>query len=196
VINEIAQWAVLAVMVVFVFGLTRQLGAFMVGDHRERAATQGPDLGKKAGAALVTETERVALGALMRERATEHVAVVAVDQRCPGCEGVISALETDGAERDFPVLAITRSADTAFEQRLRSVFDVVAIDEDRLRSADVKMTPFVLLLDRDFKVVHKAAAQSVAGAVAEWRADTGESIDPPELHVISVGISQDREVAS
>lgn len=195
-INEIAQWAVLAVVLVFVFGLTRQLGAFMVGDHRDRAATQGPDLGKKAGSALVTETERTALAALMRERDAEHVAVVAVDQRCRGCDAVITAVEQGDSERNLPVLAISRSADPEFEQRLRSVFDVVAVDADRLRSADVKMTPFVLLLDRNFKVVHKAAAQSVDSAVAEWRADNGDTIDAAEFDVVSVGFSQDRETVS
>ena len=45
------------------------------------------------------------------------------------------------------------------------------VGAERLRAADLQLTPFVLLLDENMAVAHKSAATSVAGALAEWRGE-------------------------
>jgi hypothetical protein len=170
VINEVLQWMVLLFLAVFVVGLTRQLGLSLVRSSQASAETQGPDVGKALPRAVLTQDERRRLQELMTERGSDWAAVLAVDERCPGCDLIIGTLEEEGVPGGpGPTIAVTRTADDAFRGRLEGVFDLVAVDPDRLKAADLSMTPFVILLDRKFRVAHKSAARSLGAAVDEWR---------------------------
>lgn len=180
-INETLQWISISVILVFVVGLTRQLGQLLTSSRADKAATQGPDLGRRLPRGVMTEAELKELRALMSERDSDWAAVLAVDERCMGCNEVIGRLETEGVPRGAPVVAISRQAGPEFAERLSATFDLVAVGAERLRAADLQLTPFVLLLDSDLVVAHKSAATSVAGALAEWRGEDYLRISGPAV---------------
>ena len=168
-INETLQWIVLIFLAVFAFGLTRQLGQFMVQTHQDRSETQGPDIGHRLPRGVLTEAERHLLAGLAVERDRDWIGLIAVDEQCRGCDEVLTMLEEEGIPGDAPVAAITRGAGVEFAARLERIFDVVGVGEDRVRAADLTITPFVLLLNADFKVAHKSAAASLGQALVDWR---------------------------
>lgn len=166
-INETLQWIVILVILVFVVGLTRQLGQLLTSGRSDKAATQGPDLDRRLPRGVLTEPESAQLRALMSQRDSDWAAVLAVDERCMGCNEVISKLEAEGVPRGAPVVAVSRQAGAEFERRLDAAFDMVAVGAERLRAADLQLTPFVLMLDQELVVRHKSAASTIAGALAE-----------------------------
>ena len=68
IVNEIAQWAVLAFLSVFVLGLTRQLGNFLVSRQELVAADSGPPLGGELPSEILAAAERQQVASLLSDR--------------------------------------------------------------------------------------------------------------------------------
>ena len=88
-VNELAQWAALIFVGVFVIGLTRQLGRYMVTEREEIAHSVGPDVGKALPADLLPRADRDRLAELIRSSAGGWGAVLVVDPDCPGCAALL-----------------------------------------------------------------------------------------------------------
>jgi hypothetical protein len=168
VINEIAQWVVLVFLAVFTVGLTRQLGHSMIRSRQDRADAQGPDLNQKIPRSVVTADEWATLAELMAQRGAEVAVLLAVDERCPGCAQLITAAEEHGVPTGLPVMAISRSDNVDFVTRLSSTFDLVSTGTVRFKGADLVTTPYVMLLDTEGRVVHKAAGMLLHPVIDEW----------------------------
>jgi hypothetical protein len=182
VINEALQWAVLLALSVFVFGLTRQLGHFLIINRADRSASNGPDLGKAVPGGLLHDAERDALRALMRERSSDVAAVAAVAEHCPGCRTLLDELADNGAPEGMPLVLLAASASDEFRSRLTSLSDVTVIEEQRIKAGGIGLTPFVFILDEQFNVVHKEAAMTVHGTLRSWRR-TGDRNDTLAVHL-------------
>lgn len=174
-INELAQWGAIAFMAVFVFGLTRQLGRFLVPPAEQAAMELGPDLGSVFPLSLIDRSEQERLTQLMDDRGTDWAAVLIVSDDCPGCESLLESLADPRAGVRPPVAALSRRSGEDHRAKLDRVADVVRVDRDGLRDESLRTTPFVLLVDRRFKVVHKQLAWSLWDAVDEWTSLTGSA---------------------
>lgn len=121
IINQVAQWAALACIALFVLGLTRRLGLFMQTGRQRSVTENGPTLGHPLpDALLVTEERRV----LLRARRVVSVSAVAL-VAAAGCgetgeEGSRPARDPDPAARGTPAgaqredIAVVRSVATTF----------------------------------------------------------------------------------
>jgi hypothetical protein len=86
-INELAQWAVLLFLTIFVLGLTRQLGNFLVPPEQQRAREVGPGLGTALPADLLAAGARERLAAVMAARATGWAVFSWSPRAAPGVSG-------------------------------------------------------------------------------------------------------------
>jgi hypothetical protein len=168
IINELAQWAVLAFMGVFVIGLTRQLGNFLMPKHERIALEVGPEIGKRLPEDLVGDRTR--LNELMAERHSDWAAVMLVDQDCDGCESMLARLEQDG-RLPGPLVAVSRKSDATHRRRLAELADIVLANADAMKAAKITVTPFVIVVDGDLAVLHKQAGPDVHSVVDRWLAD-------------------------
>jgi hypothetical protein len=172
-LNELAQWAVLIFLAVFVLGLTRQLGRFMVGERDEIAHSVGPDVGKRLPHDVLPEKERETLAGLIRSSAAGWGALLVVDAECIGCAALLDRMEREGAPEGAPVAALSRSSDTEFLRNLARIFDVAVGDPERMARAGLRVTPFVIILDGDLRIAHKALTSDLRAAVDQWRSRDG-----------------------
>lgn len=168
-INELAQWAVLAFMAVFVFGLTRQLGSFLLEPKEEHAVTTGPDLDKPVPKALIRPRERSELAALMKARGADAASVLVVDEDCPGCSDLLDRLAHEGAPENAPIMIVSRLSSEEHVKHLRGLADIVVVDPARLKEVKLDITPFLMVVDRDCRVVHKQLTPDLRDAFARWR---------------------------
>lgn len=166
-LNELAQWAVLIFVAIFVLGLTRQLGNFLVPSHERVAHGVGPDVGKRLPEHLVSPEERDRIHSLMDAKQAAEVAFLIVGENCSGCVGVLQRLE-DGDDRPVPLVVLSRNSGPEHLARLEGVADLALVDLDRLNAAGLTVTPFLLLADRALTLVHKQVAWNVGDAIAEW----------------------------
>lgn len=190
--NELAQWAVLVFLAVFVVGLTRQLGNFMAGPRTRAASVVGPEVGDPLPAQLLTPDEKSAFRGLMEERGVDWGAVLVVDDSCVGCDKVVERIEQQGVPEGAPLVVFSRRSTSEHEARLSEFGDQVIVDPERVRMANLRSTPFVMVVDRSMKVCHKALATHLADAVETWRApDAGNGHHTagagPALQVAQVG---------
>lgn len=169
IINEVAQWAILAFIAVFVLGLTRQLGLFMQTGRQRSVTEDGPPIGRPLPDALLATEDREVLSQLMHERGTGWGVLVSVDQGCPGCEALIERLGERGVPGGAPVAMIARQADDpTFRARVDEVADLVLVAPERLNAADMTAAPTVVIFDADFEAVHKEILADVPTVVEHW----------------------------
>jgi hypothetical protein len=167
-LNEFLQWAVLAFMAIFVFGLTRQLGKFLV-PHREQAALHfGPDIGARLPKRVLDSNEQQGLLELMQARAAEWAVLLVVSDDCPACEGLLRGVPSSTTIQRAPLVVLARRSNAVHEKSLRAVADMVIVDGDRLKAAGLTATPFAMIVDRSLKVVHKALAFNLEEVVSQW----------------------------
>lgn len=174
---ELLQWAVIVFLGVMVFGLARQLGAFLV-PHREQLEHQGPQVGQRLKGPFVEQSVGDAVVAAMRQSGAESAVLLVVDQHCAGCRAVIEDVEKLSAtsERLVPIAAVVKSAGVTFLAEARELFDVVIEDPDgsRSSSAGVLVTPHALVVDDDLRVEQVVSAAGIAQLVPTWFAGAPE----------------------
>jgi hypothetical protein len=194
-INELAQWAALLFLGVFVIGLTRQLGNFLVPSGERVALETGPDIGVPFPEQILDREDRSRILDLMTERGTSWAAVVVVAEGCGGCKGLLEGIRADGTPEDAPLIALSRNSGPEHAELLGELADVVVVDSERLGDANLLATPFGLILDDSLRVVHKQLAWDLSEVVEVWKASNGRrppDEDPPvrreqELTLVEMG---------
>lgn len=178
-INELAQWATLVFLAIFVLGLTRQLGNFLV-PPRDRAALEvGPDLGKTLPTGLLSDQDRRRLYEAMDQRGLGWAVFLVVGEECDGCKGLLEGLAEHGAPDEVAVVAVSSEAGPEYRRLLDSLADLVIVDADRVKAAELAATPFAVIVDRSLKVVHKQLAWDLAEVVEVWRRQDGAEDEGP-----------------
>jgi hypothetical protein len=175
-INELLQWAALAFMGVFLIGLTRQLAQFLTDPKEQYARETGPPQGKAIPDYLLTRSERKQVGELFASSDAAWGAILVVADNCIGCKAMLERLAESGVPDGAPLVVISRQSDEDHRRQLEVIADVVVVDAKRLSRADLLVSPFVIMFDRKFRVVHKAITPDLAFTAAEWKGteDSGE----------------------
>jgi hypothetical protein len=170
IVNELAQWAVLLFLAIFVVGLTRQLG-FQLQTRSETLDEIGPQVGERVPDALLDEDERGALSRLAAESPAGETTVVVLDQHCLGCKAIVAALETHDGVLPRPAVAfVTASDDAGFMGRVEGAFDLVFSDETGFKadSAGIIGTPFAMTVDRDLNVKRREFVLDPSAFIERW----------------------------
>lgn len=174
-LNELAQWAALLFLGIFVLGLTRQLGDFLVPSRERVAENRGPKIGKRLPAGLLPAGDHRRLLELMEERAARWAALLVVSEDCPRCKTLIERLAETGAPDHAPVVALSSRSGPDHTAVLEATADIVVVDGKSLEKADINVRPFVLIVDRTLKVRHKQIAWDLHEAVHAWTGGDEES---------------------
>jgi hypothetical protein len=178
IINELLQWAAIAFMAVFLLGLTRQLGKYLVPARELAAAEVGPDIGSRLKGKLLPSEYATELRRLMGERGVDWAAVIVVSETCTLCKGLLNALTRDGAPEGAPVLALTSGESRDHQAFLAEAADMVHAAPDALEQAQLTTTPFAMLLDAELRIVHKDFAWTLNEVVENWRQGEHEAAAP------------------
>lgn len=168
-INELAQWAAILFVGIVGIGLTRQLGHFLVS-RREQLEYEGPDVSKILPATLFTPYEFTQVESLAVGSVSGVTAALVMSDKCAGCVQALEILDSRGRPEGVPLVAVVGSSSPSFHRHVERLFDVVSQDVELHRAADVGIhaTPFVMLVDRDLRVVKKAITADVRQVVAAW----------------------------
>lgn len=168
-VNEILQWGVIAFMGVFLIGLTRQLGLFLVPARDIRAQDEGPPLGRALPADLLEPDDQARLRAMIDGRHSSFAFVAFIDEFCPGCAALQAQLEELGPPHGAPTVALLRAAGDDYRARVERAFDLVVIDRQRMIRHGFSSAPLVMIVDSGLEVVHKEIAADGHAVVEKWR---------------------------
>jgi hypothetical protein len=170
VLNELAQWSVLLILVVFVLGLTRQLGHFLTPRAAQRGLDYGPAVGDKLPEVLLSASERHEIASLTASAGTRAAALIVVHERCDPCEVWLDALaRSDGV--DVPLVMMAGNASPKYVARLARFADLVVADDgaaERLRDTNLTATPFLLLVDGRLRIRHKQLGGELRAGLHSW----------------------------
>jgi hypothetical protein len=176
--NEIAQWAVLVFLAVFVFGLTRQLGFFLT-PQKERLLSEGPEVGKVLPEALVENGRGETLTRLARSSTDAGLAAIfGIEEDCPACKGLLAHMEERDVDVGMPMAALLKGdSEAEFGHRVRKAFPTVIEDGggDLARRAGIDGTPFLLVVDEGLVLRHKDWGGDLFEGVTKWLAATRSS---------------------
>jgi hypothetical protein len=196
-VNELAQWAVLAGLLVFVLGLTRQLGNFLIPPRELAEESTGPALGERLSAALLPKVDRDRLIALMHERGSDWAAVVVVSGECRRCTDMLDRLRTDDMPGGAPVVGLSMTREAAHQRLLEQAVDIAVVDPEALDAEGVHVKPLIMIVDRALKVRLKRISpnlQDVARAYTRARVQGEVSAQVPadngttdELTIVKAG---------
>lgn len=200
VLNEFAQWALLVFLGVVTLGLTRQLGVILTPRRQGLADEFGPDVGARVPPVLMSADEWREFESQIARSPDRAGAIVVVDQDCDACEGWISALDAAALPGALPVCAITRKSDDRHLATLGAVSNLVVVDHEgeRLNQAELRGSPFLLVVDEDLKVRFKQLSGDLHEGVQQWRIKSGRADASPasgangQMTVIEVGERNDR----
>lgn len=168
IVNELAQWALIAFLCVFVLGLTRQLGNFLVPPREQLAHQHGPRIGDQLPSQLLGEDGRERLVALMHERNAAWCAIFVVAEDCPGCSSLLERLKSSRLG-PAPIVAFARTSSPEHRRLLREVADLVIIEPVGLKEAKLLVTPFVLIVDASLTVLQKEVSPNLDDVMHDLR---------------------------
>jgi hypothetical protein len=171
--NEVAQWAVLVFLAVFVFGLTRQLGFFLT-PQKERLLNEGPEVGKVLPEALVENGRGETLTRLVRSSTDPGLAAIfVIEEDCPACKGLLAHMEERDVDVGMPMAALLKGDPEAeFGRRVRKAFPTVIEDDGGglARRAGIDGTPFLLVVDEGLVLRHKDWGGNLFEGATKWLA--------------------------
>jgi hypothetical protein len=173
ILNELAQWAVLVFIAIFVVGLTRQLGDFLVPKKTQLASDTGPPVGRKLPAGVLSQREHRQVQELMQERSAGWATLLIVTEGCPGCGTLLERLQTAERPHRAPVIALSRKSSPSHESSLREVADLVIVDGGRLKAAGLSVTPFAVIVDSSLTVLHKQLVWDLQEVLDTWQQQNG-----------------------
>ena len=166
VFNELAQWAVIILIAVCVFGLLRQLGQFMV-PRKEQLLSLGPDIGARIPETLIDDP--ATRSELMRSAAEhEGIGLVAVlHDGCLGCRALVEGLREEGRPMEGPMVAFFEGTDEEIRGVLETHFDLLVDDPagSRAKAAGIMASPFVMVFDEHLQIVHRAITPAIGDVV-------------------------------
>jgi hypothetical protein len=163
-INELAQWLVLAALVFLLLGVLRQMGLMLPPDERAPSASGGPELGKRAPSVLLEALKDLSnRDRNLRENGSRTIAFVT--ERCTGCSALLASLAQKEKPVQEPIVLVARRPSSAFRQAIEQtglpvIFDV---DGDIWQTCQVFATPLVVRLDSTGRVVAKEVTHRVEG---------------------------------
>jgi hypothetical protein len=171
IVNELAQWAVLLFLAVFVLGLTRQLGRFLAAP----AAAAGtppvppPQPGAPLPPSLLDARQHAALQRAIADSGAGFGLVAVVSEGCSGCDALLDAVERGDRPEAAALAALSWVSSAEHNARLHEVFDLVVEDPlgERSRAAGISATPFAIVIDASMNVLaaqHGASLRAVAEA--------------------------------
>jgi hypothetical protein len=188
--------ALLVFLGVMVFGLTRQLGSFIV-PRRDQLVQQGPEINTRPVGLLGDR-----LSAELRERLSgasdRRALVMVVDERCVGCMSLIDRLEAGVWDMgDRPLVAVVKQSRPEFVARVQAVADWVVDDPTghRLRDAGITATPYGLILDGDLRVRDRDVGGGVEDLITRFD-ETAPAVNKPVDVSLKIIASPTKEVRS
>jgi hypothetical protein len=174
-LNELAQWAVLLFIAIFVIGLTRQLGNFIMPKRERVDLDIGPRVGDLVSDRLFSEAESRAIRELITASSLDWGTLVVLHDHCSGCSTLLDGVDRKGKPRDAVMVALTRDEAADHVDRLRRLSDMTIVDGQRLDDAELFTAPFVLMVDADLRVLHKDVTPDLHSTVNAWLAQRTES---------------------
>lgn len=181
-INEFIQWAVLVFLAIFVFGLTRQLGLYIV-PRQQQLEDLGPQLNKVVPSKLIAGTDRTRLAQLLKSSQSGWAGIIVVDEACNSCSEMVEDVLRHGVPDDAPMVAITNATETDLHKDLMQIVDLIIVDPkaEKTQQAGIHVTPFVMIVDERLRLVHKQVGD-LRFAVEQWksRSDHIESRPAPK----------------
>lgn len=190
-INELAQWAVLVLLTVVVLGLLRQLGHFIV-PRREELLYRGPEVGGDLPRQLLSGVQANGLRRAIAESRAGIGVVVVLNENCSGCKALLNQLEVLGSPLQAPLVAVVDSPTTESHTRLLRIFDHLVVDPGGgfARNAGILATPFVLAIDAELRVRHRAISGGLHELMEEWTGmETSDAQVPVETRLSSSSLS-------
>lgn len=155
--NELAQWAVIAFMAVYLVGLTRQLGAFLA-PHAAQLTEAGPHTGKRVPDSLLPSTDLERLRGVAAKSVSGLAAIVVVDERCNSCHEILESVHSGKASVGLALTGLLKESSTdGFRQRARAAFELVFDDRtgERTQSVGIVGTPYAMVVDVSLVVRRK-----------------------------------------
>lgn len=162
-VNEIAQWTLLAAVVVLLLGVFRQLALSL--PVSTRAASNGPELNRVLPRPVLNAVRDV----LHAERLPERTVVAFVTENCASCQRLLGSLEETKPFLDgHSLVLVAKKPSAAFQAALADVgFPVL---EDRRGNlwerCAVTTTPLLVEIDADGKVLEKEVSHRVETILA------------------------------
>jgi hypothetical protein len=185
VLNELAQWAVLLFIAVFVVGLTRHLGQFLVSQREQLADEYGPGVGSRLSRDLFSRSELDELQALVEQAPGKWGLVAVINEMCEACDTWLDEFAERKTPMGLPLAFLTGRSGSERLDRLAELADLVVIDHDgeRIRDANLRATPFLMVVDADLRIHYQQVGGGVHAGVARWM---GRLSEQPEQPVLSV----------
>jgi len=157
-VNEVAQWVVLALLALLVLGFYRQLGMFL--GHGE-----GPSLESRGGPTVGTPLPHRTLAQVMRQPISFDVSrgrslVAFVTDDCRACRRLLASLPASLERyRDVNVVLVARSAQPGFIAAMDDAgFSVIEDPSGELwDECRINATPLIVAIDRRGVVLAKNA---------------------------------------
>lgn len=177
-VNEVIQWVLLAFMAVFVVGLTRHLGQFMVSQREQVADEYGPERGGRLPDGVLSDAEHERLVELMRIRSSPWASLVVLNEMCDACDAWVEAFQAVGRPADAPLVVLTGKSSSKHLAKLEAVSDLLVSDDtgDRVSAGNLRATPFLMVVDERLKVRYKQVGGSPHEGVTRWRSKTKDLI--------------------
>ena len=188
ILNELAQWAILIVISVFVVGLTRQLGYFIRPPEEQRSDAFGPAPGDPLPGGLFAGPDRERIEALFDHASNGHIAVMVTHEQCDPCEVWIHAFES--SQREVPLVVLTNNPSPEYLARLQSIADVAIADDadaQHLKEANLVATPFLMWVNRTLRVQEKQLGGDPVEALRRWTSSRNGNSPADRLGVTPVG---------
>lgn len=154
--NETLQWMTLAVALLLILGLYRQLGLMVAGARQFQTDSFGPQIGAKANRKL--------RAAVPEGHWRDWNVIVFVLEACPTCEQFLETFRGRGLlGAENVTLAVVAAGNERFFSELRrelspalvSSVDELLGEQGTLGGREVSGYPFAFLLDRDGVVRQK-----------------------------------------
>jgi hypothetical protein len=170
-LNELAQWSVLLLMAIFLVGLTRQLGRFLLPPSERRAEEWGPALGDRLPENVLTNAQRDRATELIRESVTGWAAGIVVSPACDACEQWLAVLRDRASLPAAPIITFVSGSNGDYVARVRLAADLVITDDPgrhNFREANLVATPFLMILDDQLTVRQKQLGGDPRRALEQW----------------------------
>jgi hypothetical protein len=100
-----------------------------------------------------------------------------VAENCIGCKAMLERVSASGVPDGAPIVVISRESGAEHRRYLEGIADLVIVDHKRLSRADLLVSPFLIMFDPNFRVVHKAISPDLEHTVAEWKGK--DAAEPP-----------------
>lgn len=182
ILNEMLQWAVLVFLAIFLLGLTRQLGLFLV-PRREQLSQYGPAEGRSLPNYLIGGRDREVFRTAIAQSAAGAGLFLVTHQDCEVCGELLTELSVNRRNHELanvPMAVMASGHDEGYISTAAAAGDVLVRDPDgsKRNRSKIAATPFVFVVDADMKILRKevTANLSDATALAIGRGGTGETV--------------------